>query len=132
MVISTDVISGPDPAEATFGPGHIAQDARFSSTIKHNLTTSNSLTSPDCATFSIEFVQCLGEHVMHETQANIEPTESDRGFRYPTYMTAKAKPHKPFEVESMSFAMAGHDLRQPLQNYPKRSRVSRSRRSNDV
>src|SRR5580693_503882 len=30
-------------------------------------------------------------------------------------MTAKAKPHKPSEFESVLLAIAGHDLRQPLQ-----------------
>jgi hypothetical protein len=29
-------------------------------------------------------------------------------------MMAKAKPHKPFEFESVLLAIAGHDLRQPL------------------
>ena len=60
---------------------------------------------------------------MHETQGNIEATESSVTFGTPRIprrpitwsMMAKAKPHKPFESESVLFAIAGHDLRRPLQ-----------------
>ena len=60
---------------------------------------------------------------MHETHGHIEATESSTIFstsRMPTRpmtwsMTAKAKPHKPSEFESVLLAIAGHDLRQPLQ-----------------
>src|ERR1700720_4213305 len=60
---------------------------------------------------------------MHETEGHIEAIESSGAFgapRIPTRpitwsMTAKAKPHKPSEFESVLLAIAGHDLRQPLQ-----------------
>ena len=60
---------------------------------------------------------------MHETDGHIEATESSGAFgapRIPTRpitwsTTAKAKPHKPSEFESVLLAIAGHDLRQPLQ-----------------
>lgn len=60
---------------------------------------------------------------MHETKGHIEATESNGAFgvlRIPRRpitwsMTAKANPHKPFEFESVLLAIAGHDLRQPLQ-----------------
>jgi signal transduction histidine kinase len=79
--------------------------------------------SQDRATFAVELVQCLREHVMHETQGRIEATESGAIFKARRIttrpitwsMTAKAKPHKPFEFESVLLAIAGHDLRQPLQ-----------------
>jgi two-component system, OmpR family, phosphate regulon sensor histidine kinase PhoR len=61
---------------------------------------------------------------MHETEGHIEAIESSGAFgapRIPTRpitwsMTAKAKPHKPSEFESVLLAIAGHDLRQPLQD----------------
>jgi two-component system phosphate regulon sensor histidine kinase PhoR len=60
---------------------------------------------------------------MHETEGHIEATESSGAFgatRIPTRhvtwgTTAEAKPHKPSEFESVLLAIAGHDLRQPLQ-----------------
>ena len=60
---------------------------------------------------------------MHETKGHIEATESSGAFgapRIPTRpttwsMKAKAKPYKPSEFESVLVAIAGHDLRQPLQ-----------------
>ena len=60
---------------------------------------------------------------MHETEGHIEAVESSGAFgapRIPTRpitwsMTAKTKPHKPSEFESVLLAIAGHDLRQPLQ-----------------
>jgi two-component system, OmpR family, phosphate regulon sensor histidine kinase PhoR len=60
---------------------------------------------------------------MHATEGHIEAIESSGAFgapRIPTRpitwsMTAKAKPHKPSEFESVLLAIAGHDLRQPLQ-----------------
>src|SRR3984957_14894082 len=60
---------------------------------------------------------------MHETEGHIEAIESSGAFgtpRVPTRpitwsMTAKAKPHKSSEFESVLLAIAGHDLRQPLQ-----------------
>ena len=60
---------------------------------------------------------------MHETQGHIEATESGTVFEVPRIptrpitwsMTAEAKPHQPFEFESVLLAIAGHDLRQPLQ-----------------
>src|SRR5580700_576242 len=65
----------------------------------------------------------LGEHVMHEIHGHVKATEGGAAFgapRMPTRpmtwsMTAKAKPHKPSEFESVLLAIAGHDLRQPLQ-----------------
>jgi signal transduction histidine kinase len=65
----------------------------------------------------------LREHVMHETHGHVKATEGSAAFgtpRMPTRpmtwsMTAKAKPHKPSEFESVLLAIAGHDLRQPLQ-----------------
>ena len=65
----------------------------------------------------------LSEHVMHETHGHVKATEGSAAFgtpRMPTRpmtwsMTAKAKPHKPSEFESVLLAIAGHDLRQPLQ-----------------
>jgi signal transduction histidine kinase len=60
---------------------------------------------------------------MYETQEHIEPTESSAARGVPRIpkqpitwsMTAKANPHKPSEFESVLLAIAGHDLRQPLQ-----------------
>ena len=60
---------------------------------------------------------------MHETQGHIEATESSAARGVPRIpkqpitwsMTAKANPHKPSEFESVLLAIAGHDLRQPLQ-----------------
>jgi signal transduction histidine kinase len=60
---------------------------------------------------------------MHATEGHIEATESRAAFGTPPIptrpitwsMTAKAKPHRPFEFESVLLAIAGHDLRQPLQ-----------------
>jgi two-component system, OmpR family, phosphate regulon sensor histidine kinase PhoR len=60
---------------------------------------------------------------MHETKGHIEVTESSGAFgapRIPTRpitwsMKAKAKPYKSSEFESVLVAIAGHDLRQPLQ-----------------
>src|SRR5258706_9375283 len=65
----------------------------------------------------------LREHVMHETHGHVKATEGSAAFgtpRMPTRpmtwsMTAKAKPHKPSEFEFVFRAIAGHDLRQPLQ-----------------
>jgi hypothetical protein len=65
----------------------------------------------------------LREHVMRETHGHVKATEGSGAFgtpRMPTRpmtwsMTAKAKPHKPSEFESVLLAIAGHDLRQPLQ-----------------
>ena len=61
--------------------------------------------------------------IMHDTEGHIEATESRAAFGTPPIptrpitwsMTAKAKPHRPFEFESVLLAIAGHDLRQPLQ-----------------
>ena len=61
--------------------------------------------------------------IMHDTEGHIEATESRAAFGtlpIPTRpitwsMPAKAKPHGPFEFESVLLAIAGHDLRQPLQ-----------------
>jgi signal transduction histidine kinase len=61
--------------------------------------------------------------IMHDTEEHIEATESRAAFGTPPIptrpitwsMTAKAKPHRPFEFESVLLAIAGHDLRQPLQ-----------------
>src|SRR3984957_1429506 len=60
---------------------------------------------------------------MHETEGHIEAIESSGAFgapRIPTRpitwrMTAKAKPHKPSEFESALLAIAGLDLRRPLE-----------------
>lgn len=60
---------------------------------------------------------------MHETEGHIEAIESSGAFgapRIPTRpitwrMTAKAKPHKPSEFESVLLAIAGLDLRRPLE-----------------
>jgi two-component system phosphate regulon sensor histidine kinase PhoR len=60
---------------------------------------------------------------MRETRGHIKATEGSTDFdtpRIPTRpitwsMTAKAKPHKSFEFASVLLAIAGHDLRQPLQ-----------------
>src|SRR6202021_482319 len=60
---------------------------------------------------------------MHETEGHIEAVESSGAFgapRIPTRpitwsMTAKTKPHKPSEFESVLLAIAGNNLRQPLQ-----------------
>jgi His Kinase A (phospho-acceptor) domain len=60
---------------------------------------------------------------MRETHGHVKATEGSGAFgtpRMPTRpmtwsMTAKAKPHKPSEFESALLAIAGHDLRQPLQ-----------------
>ena len=60
---------------------------------------------------------------MHETQGHIEATESSAACGVPRIpkhpitwsMTAKANPHKASEFESVLLAIAGHDLRQPLQ-----------------
>ena len=60
---------------------------------------------------------------MHETAGRIEATESSGAFGAPRIpkrpiswsMTAKANPHTPSEFESVLLAIAGHDLRQPLQ-----------------
>src|ERR1700722_12369383 len=57
-VISTDVISAPHPPEAPLDPV-CRQDARSQQPDKHNLTTSNSLMSRDCAMLSIGFAECL-------------------------------------------------------------------------
>jgi hypothetical protein len=60
---------------------------------------------------------------MRETRGHIKATEGSGAFGTPRIparsitwsMTAKAKPHKPSEFESVLLAIAGHDLRQPLQ-----------------
>ena len=58
---------------------------------------------------------------MRETRGHIKATEGGAAFGTPPArsitwsMTAKAKPHKPSEFESVLLAIAGHDLRQPLQ-----------------
>jgi two-component system, OmpR family, phosphate regulon sensor histidine kinase PhoR len=58
---------------------------------------------------------------MRETRGHIKATEGSAAFGTPPArsitwsMTAKAKPHKPSEFESVLLAIAGHDLRQPLQ-----------------
>ena len=60
---------------------------------------------------------------MHETQGYIEATESSGARGVPRIlkqpvswsMKAKANPHKSSEFESVLLAIAGHDLRQPLQ-----------------
>src|SRR5258706_2271977 len=60
---------------------------------------------------------------MHETHGHIEATESSTACGVPRIrkqpntwsMTAKATLHKPSEFESVLLAIAGHDLRQPLQ-----------------
>src|SRR6201987_560522 len=58
---------------------------------------------------------------MRETGGHIKATEGSPAFGTPPArsitwsMTAKAKPHKPSEFESVLLAIAGHDLRQPLQ-----------------
>ena len=58
---------------------------------------------------------------MRETRGHIKATEGSAGFGTPPArsitwsMAAKAKPHKPSEFESVLLAIAGHDLRQPLQ-----------------
>jgi len=60
---------------------------------------------------------------MRETHGHLKATEGSAAFgtpRMPTRpmtwsLTAKAKPHKPPEFESVLLAIAGHDLRQPLQ-----------------
>jgi hypothetical protein len=56
-------------------------DSRSQQHDQHDLTMLNSLTSRYCATFWIEFVQCLREHVMYETQGHIEATEGGATFR---------------------------------------------------
>src|ERR1700683_3714612 len=75
-------VTEPNPTEVLFGvdafsEGHVSQSDL------HNSTTSNSLTSQHCATFLIEFVQCLREHVMRETQGYIDDGKR-YGFRYLT------------------------------------------------
>jgi two-component system phosphate regulon sensor histidine kinase PhoR len=65
----------------------------------------------------------LRERVMRETRGHIKATEGSTAFGTPRIparsitwsMTAKAKPHKPSEFESVLLAIAGHDLRQPIQ-----------------
>jgi two-component system, OmpR family, phosphate regulon sensor histidine kinase PhoR len=60
---------------------------------------------------------------MHETEGHFEATECAETFgarqilKHPTTwsMTAKTNPHKPSEFESLLLAIAGNDLRQPLQ-----------------
>jgi two-component system phosphate regulon sensor histidine kinase PhoR len=58
---------------------------------------------------------------MRETRGHIKATEGSAAFGTPPArsitwsMAAKAKPHKPSEFESVLLAIAGHDLRQPLQ-----------------
>jgi hypothetical protein len=60
---------------------------------------------------------------MYERHGHVKATEGSAAFgtpRVPTRpmtwsMTVKAKPHKPSEFESVLLAIAGHDLRQPLQ-----------------
>jgi len=60
---------------------------------------------------------------MHETHGHIEATESSTACGVPRIrkqpntwsMTAKATLHRPSEFESVLLAIAGHDLRQPLQ-----------------
>jgi two-component system, OmpR family, phosphate regulon sensor histidine kinase PhoR len=60
---------------------------------------------------------------MHETHGHIDATKGSAAFGAPRIprraitwsMTAKANPHKPSEFESVLLAIAGHDLRQPLQ-----------------
>ena len=58
---------------------------------------------------------------MRETRGHIKATEGSAAFGTPPAqsitwsMTAKAKPHEPSEFESVLLAIAGHDLRQPLQ-----------------
>jgi signal transduction histidine kinase len=65
----------------------------------------------------------LKERVMHKTQRHVEATEGSAICGVPRMpkqpitwsMTAKANPHIPSEFESVLLAIAGHDLRQPLQ-----------------
>jgi signal transduction histidine kinase len=65
----------------------------------------------------------LREHVMHETRGHVKATEGSAAFGTPRNANAthdlehaaKAKPHKLSEFESVLLAIAGHDLRQPLQ-----------------
>jgi len=60
---------------------------------------------------------------MQEPQGHIEPAESDAAYRVSRILkqpntwstTVKADPHKQSEFESVLLAIAGHDLRQPLQ-----------------
>jgi two-component system, OmpR family, phosphate regulon sensor histidine kinase PhoR len=60
---------------------------------------------------------------MHETHGHIEATESSTACGVPRIrkqpntwsITAKATLHRPSEFESILLAIAGHDLRQPLQ-----------------
>jgi two-component system, OmpR family, phosphate regulon sensor histidine kinase PhoR len=60
---------------------------------------------------------------MYETEGHIEATKCDGAFgaqrisKRPTTwsMTAKANPHRPSEFASVLLAIAGNDLRQPLQ-----------------
>ena len=63
------------------------------------------------------------DHTMRETKQSIEPAESNGNFgiggvapRPMTWsMTATATPHRVSDFESVLLAIAGHDLRQPLQ-----------------
>src|SRR5260370_42156182 len=65
----------------------------------------------------------LEEHAMRETEGLVKETESSGTFgtarlakRPITWsMTAKAAPQRPSDFESVLIAIAGHDLRQPLQ-----------------
>src|ERR1700689_5345996 len=74
----------------------------------------------------IGFIQCLRSEradVMQEPQGHIEPAESGAACRvsrilkqpYTWSATVKADPNKHSEFESVLLAIAGHDLRQPLQ-----------------
>ena len=74
----------------------------------------------------IGFIQCLlGERadVMQQPQGHIGPAESGAASRVLRILeqpntwstTVKADPHKHCEFESVLLAIAGHDLRQPLQ-----------------
>jgi hypothetical protein len=55
-------ITEPNPTEVLFGVDAFAE-GHVSRSDSHNSTTSNSLTSQHCATFLIEFVQCLARHL---------------------------------------------------------------------
>jgi hypothetical protein len=55
-------ITEPNLTEALFGVDAFAE-GHVSQSDLHNSTTSNSLTSQNCATFLIEFVRCLARHL---------------------------------------------------------------------
>ena len=123
---SIDAISRPHTAAAPFGADALPETGALSNTIKHYFTTLNSLLSKDCVTLPIRFVERLlpkRATSMQETDGHIKAVESSGAFgapRMPTRpitssMTAKAKPHEPSEFKSVLLAIAGHDLRQPLQ-----------------